>query len=187
MVQQITRVVIAFCLFTLTIFFFVFYYSCSDYSCFGRNKEQIAFRYNFNIQDLDKTRNINLEGEDVIVNLHIQKTGGASFGRNLVHNLDVDPPCECVPHVKRCECLTKNKRVWLFSRHSTGWMCGVHADWTELSDCVDTWFDNNDVKSRKSRRFVFKDTKEIVNMVFLDNFLDYNSLKESFLCSDWKI
>jgi len=30
---------------------------------------------------------------------------------------------------------------WLFSRFSTGWVCGLHADWTELSSCVDNELD----------------------------------------------
>ena len=128
-------------------------YTCSDSSCFGvSSKPPLLVHYNFSKPDLDKSRVINREENDVLVYLHIQKTGGASFGRHLVHNLEVDPPCICEENRKKCHCVTKNNKVWLFSRHSTGWMCGLHADWTELSDCVDQWFQNNDVPSRKSRR-----------------------------------
>lgn len=27
-------------------------------------------------------------------------------------------------------------RYWLFSRYSTGWKCGLHADYTELTECL---------------------------------------------------
>ena len=134
----------------------IFLYSCSNSSCFGGSLgSDTSFHYKFNKDALDKTRQINLEGDDILVYLHIQKTGGASFGRHLVHNLDVDPPCECFPGVKRCRCFTKNNRIYLFSRHSTGWACGLHADWTELHDCVEEWFKSNDVISRTLRRLFF--------------------------------
>ena len=74
---------------------------------------------------------------DVIVFLHMQKTGGTYLGRHLVRNLNVESPCQCVKGRKRCDCYTKNGTIWLFSRYSTGWRCGLHADWTELNPCVD--------------------------------------------------
>lgn len=80
---------------------------------------------------------LDIEREDVIVFLHIQKTGGSVFGRHLIRNLDVGKPCRCQPGRKRCECVTKSDTNWLFSRYSTGWICGLHADWTELNNCVD--------------------------------------------------
>ena len=77
------------------------------------------------------------EGNDVIVFLHMQKTGGSTFGRHLVKNLDAKPPCRCHRGRKRCDCFNKHKHWWLFSRYSLGWPCGLHADWTELKTCVD--------------------------------------------------
>jgi hypothetical protein len=44
---------------------------------------------------LDKDYDLDLEDEDVLVFLHMQKTGGTTFGKHLVKNLDVDQPCEC--------------------------------------------------------------------------------------------
>ena len=113
-----------------------------------------TFHYNFNKAVLDKSRILDLEGDDIIVFLHIQKTGGSTFGRHLVKNLVVEPPCEWTPNKKACHCVTKNNRLWLFSRYSIGWRCGLHADWTELHDCVEEWFEENDVRSRKIRRLV---------------------------------
>lgn len=82
----------------------------------------------------------NVDGSDVIVFLHIQKTGGTTFEQYLVKQLDVPRPCLCKPGKKKCQCRRPSGRgVWLFSRFSTGWSCGLHADWTELvvSGCVE--------------------------------------------------
>ncbi|CAG5127322.1 unnamed protein product [Candidula unifasciata] len=151
---------------SIAFIFFLAVYTCKPmgHSCFGlTDGSPVAlsyydaflmgkvFKHNFSEAVLNKERRLNLEGEDVLIYLHIQKTGGATFGRHLVHNLDVDFPCECKAHIKKCVCVTRNSRRWLFSRHATGWMCGLHADWTELTDCVDKWFKRNDVKSRKHR------------------------------------
>lgn len=100
---------------------------------------------------LNREYTLNLEDEDVIVFLHIQKTGGSTFGRHLVKNLDIDKPCECVPGVKRCDCLTPKKTLWLFSRFSTGWVCGLHADWTELKNCVEEQMDKKENMHRNRK------------------------------------
>ncbi|KAK8392886.1 hypothetical protein O3P69_013128 [Scylla paramamosain] len=96
-----------------------------------------------------------IEDHDVIVFLHIQKTGGTTFGKHLVGDLDLARQCECRRKVKkRCTCLRPGRNsfeTWLFSRHSTGWKCGLHADWTELTSCVDDVMDkleDNEIKRR---------------------------------------
>uniref|UniRef100_A0A8C7DAB2 Heparan-sulfate 6-O-sulfotransferase n=1 Tax=Oncorhynchus kisutch TaxID=8019 RepID=A0A8C7DAB2_ONCKI len=64
-------------------------------------------------------------------------TGGTTFGRHLVGNIKLERPCECHAGQKKCTCYRPGKReTWLFSRFSTGWSCGLHADWTELTNCV---------------------------------------------------
>ncbi|XP_060535669.1 heparan-sulfate 6-O-sulfotransferase 2 [Cylas formicarius] len=83
-----------------------------------------------------------LESHDVMVFLHIQKTGGTSFGKHLVHDLDLKQPCSCPIARKRCYCFRPHSnQSWLFSRYTTGWKCGLHADWTELTGCVDEKLD----------------------------------------------
>ncbi|XP_062831629.1 heparan-sulfate 6-O-sulfotransferase 3 [Anolis carolinensis] len=92
-----------------------------------------------------------MRGRDVMVFLHIQKTGGTTFGRHLVRNIRLEQPCHCRPGQKRCLCRRPGAGgaagegegdgadkgdTWLFSRFSTGWSCGLHADWTELTSCV---------------------------------------------------
>lgn len=98
-----------------------------------------------------------IEDHDVIVFLHIQKTGGTTFGKHLVGDLDLARRCECRRRVKkRCTCLRPGKNsyeTWLFSRHSTGWKCGLHADWTELTSCVDDVMDKIEDSEIKRRYF----------------------------------
>ncbi|CAL4060710.1 unnamed protein product, partial [Meganyctiphanes norvegica] len=99
-----------------------------------------------------------IRGHDVIVFLHIQKTGGTTFGRHLVKDLDLERGCECHrKSKKRCTCLRpgpNSDETWLFSRYSTGWKCGLHADWTELtSGCVDDIMDEIDDHEIKRRYF----------------------------------
>ncbi|XP_064206679.1 heparan-sulfate 6-O-sulfotransferase 2-like [Anguilla rostrata] len=94
-------------------------------------------RFNFTTNDLRRTVDFDIKGDDVIVFLHIQKTGGTTFGRHLVRNIQLERPCECPAGQKKCTCYRPGKReTWLFSRFSTGWSCGLHADWTELTRCV---------------------------------------------------
>ncbi|KAJ8351274.1 hypothetical protein SKAU_G00227500 [Synaphobranchus kaupii] len=94
-------------------------------------------RFNFTTGDLNRSVDFNIKGDDVIVFLHIQKTGGTTFGRHLVRNIQLERPCECHAGQKKCTCYRPGKReTWLFSRFSTGWSCGLHADWTELTTCV---------------------------------------------------
>ncbi|CAI9726339.1 heparan-sulfate 6-O-sulfotransferase 2 [Octopus vulgaris] len=107
--------------------------------------------YNFSTSDLQRDFQLDMEKEDVIVFLHIQKTGGSTFGRHLVRNLVVDRPCECVHWRKRCNCLTHSHKNWLFSRFSTGWICGLHADWTELTECVEKALDKVEGSKRKRK------------------------------------
>ena len=80
----------------------------------------------------------------------------------------------------KCECFTPNGRYkdkngevdvtagegrnWLFSRYSTGWRCGLHADWTELTGCVDNYLSGLEPEVRERRYFyiTFLRYKELV-------------------------
>lgn len=102
-------------------------------------------RFNFTKGDLSRAVDFNINGDDVIVFLHIQKTGGTTFGRHLVRNIQLERPCECHAGQKKCTCLRPGKtETWLFSRFSTGWSCGLHADWTELTNCVPARMDTQE-------------------------------------------
>lgn len=93
-------------------------------------------------QGLRETSNrdiFDFDGNDVIVFLHVQKTGGSSFERHLVRDLILKKPCRCNLNVDpiRCSCQRPGKKeTWMVSRFTTGWICGVHADWSELAPCV---------------------------------------------------
>lgn len=61
-------------------------------------------RFNFTKADLNRVVDFNIKGDDVIVFLHIQKTGGTTFGRHLVRNIQLERPCECHAGQKKCTC-----------------------------------------------------------------------------------
>lgn len=80
--------------------------------------------------------------------------GGTLFGKHLVRDLDLQRPCSCQRRRKRCFCFRPNRNEnWLFSRYSTGWKCGLHADWTELTSCVDTELNKIEGDGIKRRYF----------------------------------
>lgn len=109
-------------------------------------------RFNFSKADLNRVVDFNIKGDDVMVFLHIQKTGGTTFGRHLVRNIQLERPCECHAGQKKCTCYRPGKKeTWLFSRFSTGWSCGLHADWTELTSCVPSRMDSREVPENLSR------------------------------------
>ncbi|KAF3838550.1 hypothetical protein F7725_010318 [Dissostichus mawsoni] len=114
-------------------------------------------RFNFTQADLNRGVDFNIKGDDVIVFLHIQKTGGTTFGRHLVRNIQLERPCECHAGQKKCTCLRPGKReTWLFSRFSTGWSCGLHADWTELTSCVPSRMDSREApETQPSRNYYY--------------------------------
>jgi len=105
--------------------------------------------------DEDVARTFSFDADhDVLVFLHAQKTGGSTFGRHLVRDTvsGVPTPCVCRRRRKRCDCGDSSGRQWLFSRYSSGWVCGLHADWTELHDCVPGYLDKREAQ-RRQRRF----------------------------------
>ncbi|CAH1781425.1 unnamed protein product [Owenia fusiformis] len=108
----------------------------------------------FEDSHLHRNYDFHPDGDSVIVFLHIQKTGGTTFGKHLVKNLDVDTPCECTRGRKKCNCYNSQDYIWLFSRYSVGWPCGLHADWTELKDCVHNYL-NKKEKSDRDRRYLY--------------------------------
>lgn len=99
--------------------------------------------------------------------------GGTSFGRHLVKDLDLETPCECKKGRKRCKCVRPSEsgvnKFWLFSRYSTGWKCGLHADWTELTNCVDNAMDESEKVVTKRRYFYVTLLREPVGR-FLSEF-----------------
>ncbi|XP_002932633.1 heparan-sulfate 6-O-sulfotransferase 2 [Xenopus tropicalis] len=114
-------------------------------------------KFNFTPAELLRKVDFNIKGDDLIVFLHIQKTGGTTFGRHLVRNIQLEQPCECKVGQKKCTCHRPGKKeTWLFSRFSTGWSCGLHADWTELTNCVPALLDNKkEIRQRPRRNFYY--------------------------------
>ena len=127
---------------------------------------------------------------DVMVFLHIQKTGGTTFGKHLVQDIDLDKPCVCrkpkhrpksrqylsdssprknhkrVKRKLKCDCFRPGNdlgRSWLFSRYSTGWKCGLHPGWTELTACVDHYLDSQEGHLDNRRYFYVSFLREPVS------------------------
>lgn len=68
--------------------------------------------------------------------------------------MDLKRKCRCPISRKRCYCFRPHSNQnWLFSRYTTGWKCGLHADWTELTKCVDEKLDELDGVVTKRRYF----------------------------------
>jgi len=113
---------------------------------------------------MEENFEFDINRQDVMVFLHIQKTGGTTFGKHLVEDLDLERDCEChkgrLPDGRkkklRCNCFRpgKGNKNWLFSRYSTGWKCGLHSDWTELTSCVDTYLRGIE-PGEKARRYFY--------------------------------
>ncbi|XP_075429287.1 heparan-sulfate 6-O-sulfotransferase 2 [Ascaphus truei] len=125
----------------------------------GEDESPVKFvpQFNFSGGDLLRKVDFDIKGDDLIVFLHIQKTGGTTFGRHLVRNIQLEQPCVCKAGQKKCTCHRPGKKdTWLFSRFSTGWSCGLHADWTELTNCVPAAVDSKkEVKLRPMRNFYY--------------------------------
>uniref|UniRef100_A0A4W4ERK7 Heparan-sulfate 6-O-sulfotransferase n=1 Tax=Electrophorus electricus TaxID=8005 RepID=A0A4W4ERK7_ELEEL len=132
------------------------YLAEEDMTIFPTPDPHYVKKYYFPIKDLERSVDFEIKGEDVIVFLHIQKTGGTTFGRHLVQNVRLELPCDCRPGQKKCTCYRPNrKETWLFSRFSTGWSCGLHADWTELTNCVPGVLNKKENKTKKLRKFYY--------------------------------
>ena len=98
-------------------------------------------------------RAFNISTHDVMVVLHIQKTGGTVFGRNLVQNLKLQRPCEFRgDNIYECKRPGSNQ-IWLYSRYSTGWICGPHSGYTELTSCMPDILRKQEVSVRLNRIF----------------------------------
>uniref|UniRef100_A0A3Q3XDK1 Heparan-sulfate 6-O-sulfotransferase n=1 Tax=Mola mola TaxID=94237 RepID=A0A3Q3XDK1_MOLML len=152
-------------------------------------------KFNFSARDLDRHVEFNIRGDDVIVFLHIQKTGGTTFGRHLVRNIRLEQPCDCRQGQKKCTCHRPGKEEsWLFSRFSTGWSCGLHADWTELTNCVPVVMDKKEVSpnqattskryahSTRSKAFSASSERTAVNFYYITMLRD----PVSRYLSEWK-
>lgn len=111
-----------------------------------------------------KIQPFKINGDDIMVFLHIQKTGGTYFGKNLVTNLHLERKCDKVVSMRsRFMCKRPNsEEFWLYARYSTGWVCGLHADWTTWNSCLPKL-----LKSRLSKKH-FNETKLLYITILRD-------------------
>ena len=114
---------------------------------------------------------------NVLVFLHIQKTGGSDFDRAIVKNLQfkkgdiyvnaceknttVSEPVTVStprktrfkpPKFKKFQCIRNNSNYenWYFSRQTFGWVCGLHPDIDDLRSCIPNFY-----SKKNPERFVF--------------------------------
>jgi hypothetical protein len=70
----------------------------------------------------------NASKSDILVLLHIQKTGGTSFEKHIVQDLDVEQPCVCWKRKKRCKCPRPGSNK------------GKQNFWIKKSNCKKLWY-----------------------------------------------
>ena len=96
-------------------------------------------------------------GNDTLVFIHIQKTGGSNYGRHLVTlRKDGVKLCDSSSSKKRKKMAGYSKRTlcprdwefpdgepWFIAEKTLGWICGLHASYTEFQSCLPTKFSIN--------------------------------------------
>ena len=101
--------------------------------------------------------------QDLMVFLHIEKTGGTEFELKLVQNLTTYDKkkgvwrhaCKYYPDRFHKYICTRDGKLhesnyyinnWLYCRPTFGWTCGVHADYTKFLSCFKDNQQNNEKK-----------------------------------------
>lgn len=88
---------------------------------------------------------------DVMIFLHIQKTGGMHLNDRFMRELAYPFKCKCGFKESTCSCLNPKGNVWIYSSKFSGWPCGLHADWTQLHRCIPDQIDEMEQKWRYRR------------------------------------
>nr|CAX73415.1 heparan sulfate 6-O-sulfotransferase 1a [Schistosoma japonicum] len=104
----------------------------------------------------------NKSSVSVLVFVHIQKTAGTLVERRLVKDGLVGKTCHCFGR-KRCNCQNPDGNTWLVSRYSTGWLCGLHADLTELNECIDNKLNKIDCRIVQRNYIYFTMLRDPIN------------------------
>ena len=107
-----------------------------------------------------------LKRQDLMIFLHIEKTGGSEFESNLVKYLQFYDKkkaiwrnsCKYFPDRYHKYICTRDGKLhgrnkflnnWLYCRLTFGWTCGVHADFTKFLNCLKNYHEINNKKLRK--------------------------------------
>ncbi|VEL38221.1 unnamed protein product, partial [Protopolystoma xenopodis] len=102
----------------------------------GKLSKLVDFPFNLPMI-YNESKNIIILNNTVLAFIHIQKTGGSLYEDRLVRSGFINKTCLCTHGTRRCSCRNSSGNTWIFSRFSTGWSCGLHADFTELIECID--------------------------------------------------
>ncbi|KAL4219773.1 Hs6st1p [Mactra antiquata] len=122
--------------------------------------EPYTFKYDDALKaNLQQNFDINT---DVIVFLHIQKTGGMHFNDRINRELQV--PFRCKRRVTAPKspgnCLNPSNNMWFYNTAYSGWQCGLHADWTQMHKCIPGLMDKIEQKQRPRRYFYFTQIRD---------------------------
>jgi len=154
-------------IFSIRILRFIFYAlitGCAAMSIWHIINENVYFKDEKtpNLMPTESSARFDLN-TDTLVFIHIQKTGGSSFDRNIIKNLLVqrnnrwhkacllksvfenkNKTISKKRKFKNYSCPrdteTLTSENWYFSRQTYGWVCGLHADYTRLTKCVKKFY-----------------------------------------------
>ena len=95
-----------------------------SYSSLTFNRSGSSYAWNaLSASKLKDSSNLSFDinSTDVMVFLHLQKTGGTTFGRHLIRDLDTRKCVKKPNRLKAWNCFRPNEDTeWLFSRYTTG-------------------------------------------------------------------
>lgn len=123
------------------------YFTGKSYS-FESEFKNVSIQHNYDINT------------DVMVFLHIQKTGGMHFNDRLIRELSYPFKCKCVFKQPTCPCFNPKGNIWIYTSKLSGWPCGLHADWTQLHRCIPNQIDQMEQKRRYRRYFYFTQLRD---------------------------
>ncbi|WAQ99411.1 H6ST1-like protein [Mya arenaria] len=109
-----------------------------------------TFTFNVSFDMVNGSRVYDIQN-DVIVFLHLQKTGGTHINARFGEELDL--PFTCRSKNGSSKCLNPQGHIWFVTRAFTERACGTHADWTQMHRCIDHMMDTREGKSRPRRYF----------------------------------
>ena len=96
------------------------------------------------------------DGNDTLVFIHVQKTGGTMIEENLVYNIK-DSMCKCTQgrRLPNCQCFGRNRRdTWIINRFVFhGWPLGVHPDLKTSQKNSPNFMDKT--YGKRNRRYLF--------------------------------
>ncbi|XP_046377922.2 heparan-sulfate 6-O-sulfotransferase 2-like [Haliotis rufescens] len=110
----------------------------------GSKRKEPMFR------EIDVARDLPFDvNKDVFAPLNIPKTGTQVLVYYITHNSDIKPRCRFFK-AKGFMCVSATNSTWLLGESKKGSNCGSNSDWTELTECIEARFGENEGKTAPS-------------------------------------